>query len=109
MNKEDNEALKYFKKIYVELMQDEKYQKYSSVLKYYHERIIDLKHQLEEKDKIIDEAIEILEEYKKICESKLNFEKSMHSPTANHNATYWKDCIDKLNYILSILYDKEVK
>ena len=55
----------------------------------------------------IYKSIEILEEYKKFCESKLNFEKSMHSPTANHNATYWKDCIDKLNYILSILRDRK--
>ena len=84
-----------------------KRKEYQETYKDVKEEIKDYKRQLEEKDKIIDKSIEILEEYKKFCESKLNFEKSMHSPTANHNATYWKDCIDKLNYILSILRDRK--
>ena len=57
----------------------------------------------------INKTIEILNKYKKLCESKLNFEKNTHSPTARHNEMYWKDCIDKLNYILSILHDEKEK
>ena len=56
----------------------------------------------------IDKVIEVLNEYKKSCESKLNFEKGIHSPTARNNETYWKNCIDKLNYILSILQNENV-
>ena len=57
MNKEDNETLKYFKKVYDELIEDEKYQKYSSLMNFYHKKIESLQHQLEEKDKIIDEIL----------------------------------------------------
>ncbi len=60
MNEEDNETLKYFKKVYDELMQDEKYQKYASLMDFYHKKVEDLQYQLEEKDKVIDEAIEYL-------------------------------------------------
>ena len=60
MNKEDNETLKQFLKNYDKLMQDEKYQKYTSIMQFYHIRIKDLKHCLEEKQKIIDDAINLV-------------------------------------------------
>ena len=59
--------------------------------------------------KAIDKITNVLREYKKNCEDKLNFEKDIHSSTARHNETYWKYCIDKLNYMLSILQGEEVK
>ena len=60
MNKEDNETLKQFKKNYDELMQDEKYQKYTSLMEFYHKKIKNLQHELEEKENIIDETIDYI-------------------------------------------------
>ena len=64
MNEEDNKTLEYFKKVYDELIQDEKYQKYASLMDFYHKKIEDLQHQIEEKDKNIDEAIELTKKWK---------------------------------------------
>ena len=71
MIKEDNETLKYFKKVY-ELMQDEKYQRYFSILKYYHERIIDLNNQLKEKE-IVEYRADIVDIKSKVKNKELKF------------------------------------
>ena len=55
----------------------------------------------------IDKTIEVLNEYKKFCKSKLDFEKDINSPTAHQNMVYWNYCIDKLDYVLLILKDEE--
>ena len=93
MNKEDNETLKYFKKVYDELMQDEKYQKYSSVLKYYHERIIDLKNQLKEKDKIIEEKNKCLLE---IAKEEINFINYLKSKGMNFDDESWVNELEEI-------------
>lgn len=51
----------------------------------------------------IDRIIKTFNEHKKFCESKLQFEKNIHSSIAKHNETYWKYCIKKIDCILSIL------
>ena len=62
MNKEDNETLKQFQKNYDELMQDEKYQKYASLMEFYHKKIKNLQYQLRKKNKIIADAIDYIVE-----------------------------------------------